>query len=414
MTLSALASRIVAAGLVGVTLCAPVRAEVIPQNPGGELIVRGNYWRDRNTRVLNPTIDVRRELPSGMSVGAHYVLDAITSASVAAGVTADQPFTELRHEAGFRTEVPLSRKVRISGSYSYSSESDYWAHNLGLRLKLSLARDHTGLLLGADYGHNTAGKRLGPTGYLLQGEMHNIHLLACGSQVLSPTLLGTVGYEITVQRGFLENPYRPVFVGTERREVEVLPELRIRHALSLALHGMALVQHGLLRHVTFRPSFRLYADSWGIRGASPELSTSLALPPLELRLLVGYYGQVGADFYRAEGTCRNVFPDAPCYTEPVLFHGDLVYTSDVKLGPYSTGTMELQLKLRLTLLSELPHVGALLGRTVAEVTAGMWLADRGPGWQFNIPLRWGDPWAPAGCSLSCGAFYGNLGFYIPL
>jgi hypothetical protein len=395
-------------------LTAAARGENVPQNPSGEVSVRGNYWRDRNTRVLNPTVDTHRTLPSGVDVGAHYVLDAITSASVAAGVTADEPFTELRHEAGLRAEVPLSRRVRLSGSYSYSSESDYWSHNAGLRLKLNLAKDNTSLTFGGDYGNNTAAKRLGPTGYLLQGVMHSVHLVALGSQVLSRTLLGTLSYELTLQRGYLNNPYRPVFVGGERREVEKLPEERLRHVLAASLHGMVPVNGDTLRYLVFRPALRFYADSWGVKALAPELATTIGLPPVELRLLVSYLGQFGADFYRTDGVCRTPHPDVPCYQDPVVRDELLVYTSDVKLGSYSAGTFELQIKWRLSVLRDLPHLGELLGRSVVELTGGMWVADRGPGWQYNIPLRGGDPAAPAGCSLSCGAFYAAFGYVVPL
>ena len=44
--------------LLSVFLAGPAGAEQIPQNPSGEVAFRGNYWRDRNTRVLNPTVDV--------------------------------------------------------------------------------------------------------------------------------------------------------------------------------------------------------------------------------------------------------------------------------------------------------------------------------------------------------------------
>ena len=113
--------------LVLLALCGTAQAEQLPQNVSGEAVFRGNYWRDRNTRVLNPTVDLRQQTASGFGVTAAYGLDAITSASVAAGATSDQPFTELRHEVGFGVEAPLVGKSTLSGGYGYSTESDYFS-----------------------------------------------------------------------------------------------------------------------------------------------------------------------------------------------------------------------------------------------------------------------------------------------
>jgi hypothetical protein len=414
--LAAFAS-VLSAALIVLGTGSAARAEQLPQNPAGEVQVRGNYWRDRNTRVWNPTVDVVREVAGGVSVGAHYMVDAITSASIAAGATSDEPFTEVRHEAGFSLDVPVSRIARVSGSYQYSSESDYWSHIAGLRLKLNLFQDSTGLLVGADYSNNVAAKRLGPTGYLLQGRLQSVHLVALATQVLNRTALTTLSYEVTISKGFHNNPYRPVFVGNERREWENLPTSRVRHMLASSWHLMLRTGGLLTPHVTLRPALRLYFDSWGLLTLIPELATHVPVGPVELRLLLSYYGQPrAASFYRAEGGDRRGYvQDTPSYAGgPVEFDGEQVYTSDVKLGAYSSGTFELQLKWRLSVLSGLPHIGEFLGQTAVELTGGMWLADRAVGWQYGIPLVGGDPQAPAGCSLRCGAFYANLGFYIPL
>ena len=57
--------------------------------------------RPQHARACSRAIDIAKQLPTGTQISAHYLLDAITSASIAAGVLRDQPFTELRNEAGF-------------------------------------------------------------------------------------------------------------------------------------------------------------------------------------------------------------------------------------------------------------------------------------------------------------------------
>src|SRR5262245_26894937 len=92
--------------------------------------VRGAYYREASTRVIQPMVEVVRESPSGLDVGAHFLIDAITSASAAAGTTIDNVFTEIRDEVGLRVRKRWARSDATL-SYKYSSESDYWAHGIG-------------------------------------------------------------------------------------------------------------------------------------------------------------------------------------------------------------------------------------------------------------------------------------------
>lgn len=403
-----------------------VRAEQLPQNVSGEAVFRGNYWRDRNTRVLNPTVDLRQQTASGFNVTAAYGLDAITSASVAAGATTDQPFTELRHEVGFGLEVPLVGKSTLSGGYGYSTESDYFSHTASLRAKISLLQDNTVLRVGADYTHSSVGKRLGPPGYLNMGILHEAHGILAWQQVLGRTLVGSLTYELFVLSGFQNNPYRPIFVAGERREWENLPLLRLRHAIGLSGHKMFRFDGVLVPHLTLRPALRILADSWGVKSLSPELAVHLPIGPVELRGLLAYFHQWEASFYRADcGEQPKVFPGAPCYAERGVEFGTttdqsgnqvpfMAYTSDAKLGTYSTVTTELQIKWRMTVLSHLGPVGERLSRSVIELVGGMWFAQDAVGNQFGIPLVANDSVGVAGCSAACGAGYAHLGLYVPL
>jgi hypothetical protein len=77
------------------------------------MTVRGNYYREASTRVLAPVVYVEKDVPDErFTVGAEYLLDAVTSASIGAGAAAvtggDFLFTEYRHE----TTLRLSSKLR--------------------------------------------------------------------------------------------------------------------------------------------------------------------------------------------------------------------------------------------------------------------------------------------------------------
>ena len=99
--------------------------------------VRGVYYREASTRVIQPIVELQRESDSGIDVGAHFLIDAITSASIAAGTSVDNVFTEIRDEAGLRIRKRYERSD-VSLAYRYSAESDYWSHNIngsyGVRL----------------------------------------------------------------------------------------------------------------------------------------------------------------------------------------------------------------------------------------------------------------------------------------
>src|SRR5690242_18174996 len=63
------------AALLAASLAAPFAAPA----RADELVLRGNYYRDRNTRVIQPEAVFTKEAPHGIVVGGHYLLDTITS-----------------------------------------------------------------------------------------------------------------------------------------------------------------------------------------------------------------------------------------------------------------------------------------------------------------------------------------------
>src|SRR6185503_18172288 len=89
------------------------------------------YYREASTRVIQPMVELSRDSETGLDVGAHFLVDAITSASIAAGTATDAVFTETRNEAGLNIGKRWSR-FALRGGYKYSAESDYWSHAVGL------------------------------------------------------------------------------------------------------------------------------------------------------------------------------------------------------------------------------------------------------------------------------------------
>jgi hypothetical protein len=364
-----------------------------------ELVLRGNYWRDRNTRVLQPEIDIGKELPSGTTIGAHYLLDAITSASVAAGVVRDQPFTELRNEVGFRLGQRLG-PTRHSVSYSYSSESDYWAHTLSIASAFDFFQKNSTLGLVTTYGSDDVALRQAPTVYVRLGGLQTFGFIASWSQVLSRLALLSLEYDLnvvgfgsekgkitgspTANTGFQSNAYRAVNLGGSPAR-ESVPLQRVRQSISAAFHLILPTGGRLMPYIAFRPSYRYYLDDWNVRAHSVELRTYVPIGPTELRLTGRFYTQQQAIFYSDVdgkpaylGDASRGLPCTTCYAESSHGPDQLFFTADPKLSAFSSAFVELRLLVRLAPLlrwSSHPIPRFLAGGRV-ELSYGHYFNDR--------------------------------------
>ena len=339
-----------------------------------QLTIQGNYWRDRNTRVLQPTVDISKELPSGTTVGVHYLLDAITSASAAAGAFRDEPFTEMRNEVGARLGQRVGA-VTLSAAYSYSAESDYWAHTASTGLVVDLFKRNTTLGVNLTYGADTVAARVASAVYAHVGGLQKVFVGATLNQVLSRTLLLNLSYQIGIlgfgdelgsvtgepnaETGQQSNPYRAVLLGaTPEREHN--PYQRIRQSIALAVHWALQTRVRAMPYLGLRPSYRAYWDDWGIVSHTPELRLFVPVGPVELRLTGRYYTQSSASFWRDDGLrpsyaagldgnmggvrCRTCTLGASRSSEARF------YTGDPKLASMTSVFLELRVLLRLDFL----------------------------------------------------------------
>jgi hypothetical protein len=316
---------------------------------------RGNYWRDRNTRVVQPAVDLRRQLSTGTQISAHYLLDAITSASVAAGVLRDQPFTELRNEAGFSIGQGIG-PVLLTGSYSYSSESDYWSHFADLGMLLSLFHNTTILSASIGYANDRVALRMGPTLYNPVGGLQTVRAVTTLTQILTRTLQLTATYEIgvlgfgTPDNGWQANVYRTVNLGGAPAR-ELVPYQRIRQAAAAALFWYVPVPSRIMPYLVFRPSYRLYWDDWGLVSHTPELRMYVPMGAFEWRVTGRWYTQNHVTFWSDDGV-RPSYPTGVqglhCTSCTLASsRSGLWYTADPKLGDMTSEFFELGLLAKL-------------------------------------------------------------------
>lgn len=308
------------------------------------ITIRGAYYREPSTRVIQPVVEISKDLPHGFDLTAHYLVDTITSASAAAGTSVDSIFTEIRSEVGLGVGKTWDR-TRASLSYKYSAESDYWSHAFwaslsqtlwgntatvgafgGLSLDSVGFRTRTPSCLAADGFSCPLDSVFGGLGY---------------TQVLSPVAIAQFNLDGAYLNGFLANPYRQVAgIG-----YEVFPDQRLRTAISLrAAYYFPQVETGLQIQYRYYRDFYPDAlpaatskDPWGLSASMVEGRLYHRLKrDLEVRFLYRQYFQQPPAFW-----C-DVPANVGCSPMSVSVSPNYA-SSDPAIGPVRTEYPEVKL-----------------------------------------------------------------------
>jgi hypothetical protein len=316
--------------------------------------LRGAYYREPSTRVIQPTVEVERDSPTGVDVRAHFLVDAITSASVSAGTSTDAIFTEERNEAGLLVRKRWSRGD-VSASYKYSAESDYWSHAFVLAGSGRFWGDTARVGAAAGRSFDTLASRY-RTPECAVAPSHSCPLTTTFggvsyTQVLSPVALAQASVETAWLDGFQGNLYRSV----PNFGYEHVPDQRLRNAVAARV---AYYVPGV--ELALRLHYRYYFDLLPTRGAGDDpwrLSSHMLearlyhplSPTLTVRLLYRQYWQnASANFW-----C-DALAMPSCYAP-----GATAYTTDPKLGHVYTEYPEVELVWQAAALRDVPVLGWL-------------------------------------------------------
>ena len=313
---------------------AGVAADEISGTWTGQAELWGNYYWERSTRVVAPEVKLRLDAPNGLQLRGAYLVDAITSASQAAGALVDVRFTEVRHQGtvGAGGEIDLgTEQLRIDGNFRVSREPDYLSIGSGVNASLALAERNTILSAGLQLVHDevrqnfrtgsqTRPDAMGGMGSASFDENLDAFVLHLGlEQVLTPRLLFTVGYDLGYMNGYLANPYRQVSVaGTLVPERH--PGIRRRHTLTGRLAYYIPATKSAVHLL-----YRAYLDSWHIGAINPEVRLYQELGPyVQIRLRYRHYRQSAAFFYKADSDDYSM-EDAFVSADPKMsrFHSNL-------------------------------------------------------------------------------------------
>lgn len=307
------------------------------------VIVRGNYYREASTRVLQPTVDVTVDVPDErLTLGAGYVLDAISSASIATGTTAvtggDNVFTEIRHE----TNVNASSRLGdwgLGAFFRYSTETDYISRSIGAGASRDLLARTVTLSLNYAYNFDRFYRIINAFGARLpwcsgnvpveecqgggRGRGHNltqVHYIAAGySHVVHKTVLTQLTTEVAHVRGPQDNPYRGMQILGVTSETHPLSRTR----LALAGSVRWIVPKA---HMVVEPRYRFNVDTWQIRAHAPEIRLHFRVfDHVRLRLRYRYYQQTeaffwrdGGDYVEGDGVCTRDAPENCASADPKM------------------------------------------------------------------------------------------------
>ena len=365
--------------LLGALLAGPTSR---PARADDYVVMRSVYYREASTRVIQPIIELERDSPSGIDVGAHFLVDAITSASIAAGTAPGQDtvFTETRNEAGLSLRKRWSR-AEVSAAYKYSAESDYWSHGLALSGAARLWHDTATarLALGRSFDSMASRYRMPDCAAATPDNPDHTCALdtwfagASYTQVLTPVAIVQLNFDTAYLDGFQGNIYRQV----PGKGYEVLPYVaggtvedgrRLRNAVSARL-GFAIPQSGTGFQLNARYYWDVFPgtaatpyDPWGIQAYTVEARVYQQIgPDVELRVLFRQYLQThGANFW-----CDTI-ANPGCYATDAVY-----YSNDPKLGPMHTEYPEVKVYWQAEALRPIPILGWFATGTF-ELSAGVY------------------------------------------
>jgi hypothetical protein len=235
--------------------------------------------------VQGPAVLMRKNFAERASVSAGYTIDAISGASIDV-ITNASPYKEERRELDLGADY-LYRDTLVSLSYISSIEHDYWSSRWGLAVSQDMFDNRTTVTLAYNRGHDTV------------GEVHtNLHAAADHdsysaslSQVINPTLIGTLSYEALADDGFLENPYRSARVQGGFVQ-QAYPGTRFGQAVSVKL------VKSWSRAWSTRIEARYYHDTWQVNAYNVGISASQYIyRDILLDESYRYYRQNAASFY---------------------------------------------------------------------------------------------------------------------
>jgi hypothetical protein len=270
--------RHIAVSVIGLLLSCSAVAGVLPEDRSDVLY---HLYEGGGVRIDGPSVLVRKQIGTSVSVVGNYYVDMISSASIDV-VTTASPYTEERTQWSLGMDY-LRGNTTMSVNYVSSVESDFDAETVDRQ----------------QYG-------VGVT------------------QILTRNLIATLNYTTITDEGFLNNPYRSVRYADPNvargfsYEPELYPNTRTSTAVGLSM------KYYLPYRAALTGEYRYFTDTWDIESHTARLEYTHPLGPFVFHASYRWHDQTGAHFY------SDLFPRS----EATNFRG-----RDKELSPLTSQTV---------------------------------------------------------------------------
>jgi hypothetical protein len=312
----------------------------------GTLSMRGVYYKERSTRVIQPMLDAMFEVGAHGLASGHLLVDAITSASASSGAESE-PFTEQRFEggAGYAHELEGPEGswvdvVRLGAEAKVSKEPDYRSIYAGGRAEAEVAQKNATIGVGGgvslDEVNNTGAQSpMGGPKLLCDNReamatetscpLNTYSLFSSASQLINKNALVGVTYDLAKSHGFTSNAYRQV-VTTSGFVPEKHPNDRLRQAFAISAR-----YYWPGARTAIVGAYRYYWDDWDIHAHTPEIRLIQEVgSSVDASFRYRYYKQDAAFFY------EKPYPDQSVQMSQYL-------TDDPKMTAFDGHLMEAKL-----------------------------------------------------------------------
>lgn len=320
--------------------CLPTASETV----SGDLTYRvgveaSGYTDDMDVDVATPSLSFSVEnTTDGWGVGAAFLLDVVTAASIDILATASPRWREARYVPAINGHKKFG-DWDVSGRASLSREPDYLSGSVGATVTADFVQKTVTPSLGFEYSHDINGRT--QTDFDVFGKRINRFAITAGvGMVLDKATFASTSFVTVIEDGDLSKPYRHVpmfaadvapqvspglvidavnFFREPERPLEQLPLSRKRFAVAFAIaHRFA--------DATIRASERLYIDTWGTKATTTDARFMYDLLK-ELRIWphARFHAQTAASFYELAYVIQRT-PDGRAILPSLR-------TGDRELGP---------------------------------------------------------------------------------
>ncbi|WP_338043293.1 DUF3570 domain-containing protein [Oceanicoccus sagamiensis] len=273
------------------TLSLNLSAAVLPEDRAD---VMYHSYDGGGVTIDGPSLLVRKDFASTVSVSGNYYVDNVSSASIDVETSGASKYTEERTEYSVTADY-LYDKAILSAGYTSSDENDYEAETVYFGISQDFFGDLTTVTLGYAVGDDTVMQNGNDN---LQEDVDRQNYRFGISQIATPNLMLNFNYEAITEEGYLNNPYRsyryidPSNSANYLSATEVYPDTRTTDAA--AFGGKYFLPY----RAVVSANYRYFTDDWDIDAHTLTLGYT---HPLKggwiLDFTYRYYQQESAYFY---------------------------------------------------------------------------------------------------------------------